>query len=319
MKKNLLLILLAFVGVSPPVSAQWADANFKSSRETILPPGAFEAGMDGTRPYYIAKVVFNGAIYITKITKGSTMVSVPHGNTVANIGMVGATNNTFPVYCGDVQWTPTRNGAAPPNSVVETLPGGKVHIAQVNLGPSITTVGYVLVGQSEALYLDKGKLFKSSNYQLLTSNSTPPPVAVNPENTASFPPATRRTVDNRPASGSPVAPENMKKGNVTLAFVYERGRLVSGEDTFVQATVYSSATRSVVGVYRLTSPKGELPIPSLPPGAYYATIEASYEVNTSGNREGWTTPIQLSYSPNPFNFSIRGGTSTVERVTLLRK
>jgi len=319
MKKRFNPFLLAFLGVFSSLSAQWSDANFKSSRETILPPGAFEAGNDGGRPYYIAKVVFNGAIYITKMAKGSTSVSVPHGNTVANIGMIGAANNPFPVYCGDVQWASAGNGTAPTNSVVEALPGGNVYIARVNLGPSITTVGYVSVGQSEALYLDKGKLFKSSNYQLLTSNSTPPPVAVNPEHTASFPSATRRTADNRPASGSPVASENMKMGNVTLAFVYERGRLVSGEDTFVEATVYSSATRSVVGVYRLTSPKGELPIPSLPPGAYYATIKASYEVNSSGNREGWTTPIQLSYSPNPFDFSIRGGMSTIERVTLLRK
>ncbi len=324
MKKNLPSILFFFVSTLTSVSAQWSEANFRSTQETILPSGTFEAGKDGSRPYYIAKVIFNGATYITKIGKGWTGVSVPHGSTVVNIGMIGASNNPFQVYCREAEWAAAGNGSAPTNSVTVSTTEGDVYIAKVNIGPSKTTIGWVPVGQSEAQYLDQGKLLRTTNYQLLTGNSTSPPVAATPHNTLTVSPETRRAVGNRPSVVMAPGPQNsgnapsgnMNTGGVTLAFVYDNGQPVNGEDASVEVTVYNSATRAMVGSYQLNSAQGELPLTSLAPGAYNATIKASYQENNSGNREGWSNTISLSHSPNPFNFTIRGGMIAIERVML---
>ncbi len=326
MKQNLLPFLFAFLGVLSTLSAQWSEANFKSSQVTILPSDAFEAGKDGARPYYITKIGFNGATYITKIGKGSTSVSVPNGNNVANLGMIGASNNPFQVYCGDVQWASAGNGNVPGNSVVVPTTGGDVYIAKINAGSTKSTVGWVPVGQSEAQYLDQGKLFRTSDYQLLTGNSVPPPVAVTPQDNPAASRETRRPSGNKPPvvvapgtqnNGNKPA-GNMKTGGVTLVFVSENGNPVSGGDTYVEVTVYNSASRAMVGTYNLSSTQGEMEITNLAPGNYYTNIIANFEENT-GNREGWSIPIKLSPSPNPFNFSIRGGMIAMERIMLLKK
>lgn len=327
MKNNLIFLLLALLGTAPALSAQWLEANFKSSQETVLPAGAFVAGKDGTRPYYITKVIFNGNTYITKIGKGWTGVSIPNGNSMANIGVMGAQNNPFLVYCGEAQWAAAGNGRVPAGSVVVPAASGDVFVAKVDAGPTKTTIGWVVAGQSEAQYIDQGKLFRTSSYELLTGNSTPPPVAVSQESYQTVSPETRRALSNKPVVAQAPGARNSRNtgsgnqntGGVTLAFVYENGKPVNGEEVSVEVTVYDSSTRAMVGTYNLESVQGELPLANLAPGTYNATIKASYQENTSGNREGWTTTVSLAYSPNPFNFTIRGGMTAVERVMLLVK
>lgn len=336
MKKHLFGLVLAIFGSIPALPAQWLNANFKSAQETILPAEAFVAGKDaGNRPYYITKIEMDGVAYITKIGKGWTGVTVPRGNTTANVGVSGAANNPFLVYCGDVKWVSAINGGTPANPVVVPTPTfGDVWIARVSLNSNTSGIGWVPVGQSEAQYLDQGVIHRTNRYHLLTHAGTPPPVAVVPQPEQApnnngeqvAPPATRQANANKKPgvvvapgssnSGGNTAQGNMKTGGVTFVFVYENGKIASGEDTYVEVIVQNKANLLVIGQYRLSSAEGELPLNGLEPGTYSAMITANYQENTSGNREGWTTSIPLTATPNPYVFTIRGGMVAMERVVL---